>query len=130
VSNDKDDRGVGGILGSYSNRRAKSVASPEDFSHHDEEQRTAEQPKSRVSSVPPKRTRSRKKAEENPTTQEKENKVRCLYYLPERHTVALDEIKAELKRNRKYTPRQASYSKIVSRAIELYYEEVFPGKKL
>lgn len=53
-----------------------------------------------------------------------ERVVKVSYYVPEDHTFVLDEMRAQLKRRYRYTPRQASQSNLIALAIERLYEDL------
>lgn len=55
-----------------------------------------------------------------------EQTAKASYYLTPEQTKRLDDLRTALRHEANYTPREASYSRIVGLAIDRLYEEVFP----
>lgn len=115
-----EDRGVGGLLSGYGSRSRSTEQKPTEQTT-DEAQHSATPAKEEFPKDP---TAEGASSEEKPV-----DKARVLYHLPKTHIAALDEIKAELKGKRGYSARDASYSAIVSQAIERYYTDLFPDRE-
>jgi hypothetical protein len=56
---------------------------------------------------------------------ETEQTAKASYYLTSEQTKRLDELRAAFRHEGGYTPREASYSRIVGLAIERLHEEIF-----
>lgn len=112
-----DDRGVGGILGNYQRSHQEPAPETKSSEHNNDQPEQAREETSQGAAAAPS------------AADKAQDKARVLYHLPKSHIAALDEIKAELKGHKGYSARDASYSAIVTQAIERYYTDLFPDRE-
>lgn len=116
---------VSGNAPSVRSREAKSEAAPRET---DETGMGSQEPRDVVEEYVSARAYSRPPIPEggrSPMARDSgERVVKVSYYVPEDHTFVLDEMRAQLKRKYRYSPRQASQSNLIALAIERLYEDL------